>query len=253
MFEVANGFEDVLASINGACHTRLQILNISGNDLTVRALSALSKTLRAASNDLEDLNLSGNKISVKSPDDAIQWESFLMALEDCCKLRRLNLEGNYLDGSLPFEILARSYARQCRRNATARWHSPSSEGSFSAVTALSDGLGGLAIESDELSRTRHPGHRGLPSINTIVLANTAINDQGALFLTDVLEHHVSGMDLDDMECGIEFLPNEQLGTVGTKILKHASNVYDDVPETVVPAAVENGLRPEIPSIIPSSR
>lgn len=245
MFEVAQGFEDVLVSANGVFHTRLQILNISGNNLTVRGLAALATSLRAASNDLEDLDLSRNSISVVTPGEAIQWAEFLMSLEDCHKLRRLNLAGNNLVGSLPFEILAKTYAVQCRRNASARWHLPSFNHEYNSTPALDTEFAELAVTQ--------PEHCGLPSINHIILNNTAMTDQGALFLTYILEHHVGGTDPDDVDCGIDFMPNEQLGQVGVKILKHASNMYDDEPGTVLPTAGESGYRSDIPSIIPSSR
>jgi len=245
LIEVAKGFENVLISTNGVFHTRLQVLNISSNNLTVKALAALAASLRAASNDLEDLDLSGNSVSVVTTDDAMQWETFLMALEDCHKLRRLNLDGNNLNGSLPFETLTRTYAMQCRRNASARWHLPPFDNQASATSGLDGEFKNLAVIQSE--------NRGLPGINNIILTNTAMTDQGALFLTYILEHHVGGTNLDDVECSIDFMPNEQLGPVGTKILKHASNMYDDGPGTVLAAASENVFRSDIPTIIPSSR
>lgn len=250
--EVARGFEDVLTSTNGVFYTKLQILNISGNDLTVQALAELSKSLRAASNDLEELDLSANRISIATPKDAIQWESFLMALEDCNKLRRLSLEGNDLGGSLPFEILARVYSLQCQRNAAARWHAPSFEIVSDGNTTVNDKLRSLSLDFNRTDSPLGFGDRGLPSITNIILTNTSMTDHGALFLSYVLEHHAGAPDMDEAECGIDFLSNDRRGSVGTKILRHASNMPEDTTDPT-PVPSENGHRPDIPSVIPSSR
>lgn len=222
-------------------------MNISGNDLTVRALAELSSSLQAAANDLEDLDLSNNRISVTTSEDGLQWEKFLMALEKCNKLRRLNFEGNNFTGSLAFEILAKVYSRQCQRNAAVRWHASD----FTLKELISEGIQALRLDSSDSDSSMALGDRGLPSVGNINFANTSMTDSGALFLSYVLELRVVRPDMEDAECGIDYLPNAQLGPIGTKILKHGSNFYEESGDPASNYAER--FRPEKPSIIPSSR
>ena len=61
-------------------------------------------------NDLKDLDLSRNEIRVDTDSDALAWERFLSAFENCTTLRRLDLSGNPL-GPRGLEIFMRAYAR----------------------------------------------------------------------------------------------------------------------------------------------
>ena len=89
----------------------LEELCLKANKLTVISLEHLTPIIELVANDLRDLDLSDNLISINDPDDVLSWESFLTALSRCCVLRRLDLSGNDL-GTKGFEVLARVYARE---------------------------------------------------------------------------------------------------------------------------------------------
>ena len=89
----------------------LEELCLKANRLTVASLQCLTPIIQLAAQDLRDLDLSNNMISVNDPDDVIPWEAFLQSLSNCCVLRRLDLSGNDL-GTKAFEVLARVYARE---------------------------------------------------------------------------------------------------------------------------------------------
>ena len=89
----------------------LEEICLKDNSLTVAALSHLTPIMDLVCNDLRDLDLSDNAITVNDPDDVIPWEAFLQSLSRCCVLRRLDLSGNEL-GTKAFEVLARVYARE---------------------------------------------------------------------------------------------------------------------------------------------
>ena len=89
----------------------LEELCLKANQLTVASLESLTPIIELVANDLRDLDLSDNLISVNDPDDVIPWEAFLTSLSHCCVLRRLDLSGNGL-GTKAFEVLARVYARE---------------------------------------------------------------------------------------------------------------------------------------------
>lgn len=90
---------------------RLEELSLAFNAITAHGLKALREPVKLALNDLRDLDLSRNRISVATDEDALAWEDFLSVLKACTVLRRLDLSGNPL-GSRAFEILMRVYARQ---------------------------------------------------------------------------------------------------------------------------------------------
>ncbi len=89
----------------------LEELCLKANRLTVASLEHLTPIVKSVANDLRDLDLSDNLISINDPDDVVPWEAFLISLSQCCVLRRLDLSGNEL-GTKGFEVLARVYARE---------------------------------------------------------------------------------------------------------------------------------------------
>ena len=89
----------------------MEELDLADNDLTAQCLIPLSAVIRLGAEDLQDIDLSNNKISVLTDDDVIAWESFLTSLKDCSVLRRLDLSGNPL-GPRAFEVLVRAYSRE---------------------------------------------------------------------------------------------------------------------------------------------
>lgn len=89
----------------------LEELCLKDNGLTVASLSGLTSCMHLICDDLRDLDLSENSISVNDPDDVLPWEAFLQSLSQCSVLRRLDLSGNEL-GTKAFEVLARVYAQE---------------------------------------------------------------------------------------------------------------------------------------------
>ena len=90
---------------------RLEELCLTNNRLSVTSLQALSPIIRLACNDLRDLDLSGNNITINTEAQVAIWEDFLMSFSPCCSLRRLDLSRNAL-GTRAFEVLTRVYAKQ---------------------------------------------------------------------------------------------------------------------------------------------
>lgn len=111
-FEVASALVESLSydGIQGRC-VRLEELCIKENQLTAASLHALAPIIRLASNNLRDLDLSGNAISISTEDEVALWEEFLTSFEQCCTLRRIDLSGNAL-GPRAFEVLVRVYAKE---------------------------------------------------------------------------------------------------------------------------------------------
>lgn len=140
----------------------LEELCLKDNGLTVASLSGLTSVMDLVRNDLKDLDLSDNAISVNDPDDVIPWEGFLQSLSKCCVLRRLDLSGNQL-GTKAFEVLARVYAK---------------EGPIDLV--LPEELEDL--DRDSLAeREYYSAFKTLPLCDLPPLSNTWVDDRGADF------------------------------------------------------------------------
>lgn len=90
---------------------RLEELCLAGNSLSAASLWLLSQVVRLAADDLRDLDVSGNGITVANEEEAWAWELFLRSFRSCVVLRRLDFSGNCL-GSRAFEIFARVYGRE---------------------------------------------------------------------------------------------------------------------------------------------
>ena len=96
---------------NGGKNTRVEELCLRGNKLTVDSLRPLAFVILNCDQDLRDLDLSDNNITINTDEEARQWEDFLRSFEGCCVLRRLDLSGNPL-GPRAFEIFTRVYASE---------------------------------------------------------------------------------------------------------------------------------------------
>lgn len=90
---------------------RLEELCLTNNRLSATSLQALSPIIRLASNDLRDLDLSGNSITINTEAEVAIWEDFLMSFSSCCLLRRIDLSRNAW-GPRVFEVMIRVYAKQ---------------------------------------------------------------------------------------------------------------------------------------------
>ena len=90
---------------------RLEELCLTNNRLSATSLQALSPVIRLAGNDLRDLDLSQNNITINTEGEVAIWEDFLMSFRQCCVLRRIDFSHNAL-GPRAFEVMTRAYAKQ---------------------------------------------------------------------------------------------------------------------------------------------
>ena len=90
---------------------KLEELCVKDNRLTARSLNFLAHVIRLAAHQIRDIDISRNRISITTSSDALAWERFLMSIERCCVLRRLDVTGNFL-GPKGIEIFAKVYLRE---------------------------------------------------------------------------------------------------------------------------------------------
>lgn len=90
---------------------RLEELCLTNNRLSATSLQALSPIIRLARNDLRDLDLSQNNITINTEGEVAIWEDFLTSFGQCCMLRRIDFSRNAL-GPRAFEVMTRVYAKQ---------------------------------------------------------------------------------------------------------------------------------------------
>lgn len=109
--DISKNLIRALESREGFPTVHLDELNLGGNAITVHGLIHLQQIIKLAADDLKDLDLSSNRISISTDEDAAAWEMFLGSFRGCTTLRRLDLSGNPL-GPRAFEILLRVYAHQ---------------------------------------------------------------------------------------------------------------------------------------------
>ena len=109
--ELVDGLCEALKSHDSILTSRLEELCLSGNNLTPLSLACLSRVIETAAEDLKEVDLSSNRITVSTDDEAGAWETFLRSFRSCSVMRRLDLSGNDL-GPRAFELLARVYTRE---------------------------------------------------------------------------------------------------------------------------------------------
>ncbi|KAL8779494.1 MAG: hypothetical protein Q9213_006906 [Squamulea squamosa] len=90
---------------------QLEELCLKANSLSTCCLPALACIVRLAALDLRDLDISDNRFTIATNQDAEAWEDFLESFAECRVLRRLDLSGNPLTSKV-FEVLARVYTRE---------------------------------------------------------------------------------------------------------------------------------------------
>jgi len=108
--ELAAGLVESLMFEHGKV-VRLEELCLKGNELGVSSLRHLGPVIKLACNDLRDLDLSNNSISINTRAEAAVWEDFLLSFSQCCVLRRIDLSGNALE-TKALEVLARVYSNE---------------------------------------------------------------------------------------------------------------------------------------------
>ena len=75
---------------------RLEELCLRDNKLDAKCLVDLGQVLRVAADELKDLDLSNNTISIITDDDTAAFEYFLRSFAGCHVLRRVDFSGNPL-------------------------------------------------------------------------------------------------------------------------------------------------------------
>lgn len=149
---------------------RLEELCLTNNRLSAASLQVLAPIIRLASNDLRDLDLSENIITVDTEDEVVIWEDFLMSFKHCCLLRRIDFSHNTL-GPRAFEVFTRVYASQEAVDLVLPAYlvqNQSKQPRMSAdVTGLGRGMGKLGFVSDtenwgsdEENGPTSDGHKG---------------------------------------------------------------------------------------------
>jgi hypothetical protein len=171
-----------------------------------------------------------------TPDALRDWEEFLMAFQNCGKMRRVDFSDNSL-GDKGIEILVRVYTRRLRdpivgeegevltepmsrSTSNLSQHSDedefiSMEGSVEYGSSPATSLAASALiksnrrSSDDLTIP----NRGLPSIAYIHLNNVGMTDLSALHLTYLLPYHN--------------LPHVLLRRLDSQIADSTSNIHED--------------------------
>ncbi|KAK8195202.1 uncharacterized protein BKA78DRAFT_351105 [Phyllosticta capitalensis] len=250
------GLIETLQLRDGVSANRLEELHLSGNDLTTASLRALSPIFKLAEFDLLDLDLSDNKITIKTDEEVADWAFFLDSLRCCRALRRIDLSRNDLSGARGLECFVRVYAKQpvvdpleleewkeYKANEEDKKATDPEADSMATITERSRkmSLSSSATGSMEfMSRgTVLKRRQGLRSIPYIILAECSLTDSGALFLSYFLEKHFYPQQLmlplksgpqatqldeynEKSRCwGVVYLPNDALTDNGLKLLEKA--------------------------------
>ena len=108
------GFGEVMQALvhvssfsdEGEILLRLEEASFKGNSLTTSCLGLLAPVIKRSARDLRELDLAGNRIKVETSKDSQEWERFLLAINECHTLRRLDLSDNPI-GPKAFEILSK--------------------------------------------------------------------------------------------------------------------------------------------------
>lgn len=257
--EAARGLEEALELARSEGKPTVSVISLSRNALTCRSLYELAPSVRLSKDDLLELDLSANAISMDSRDDVRNLTTFLDALGTCHALRVLNLSGNNLSGSRFWETFAQAYDNQFQANdETLERMTDEMDGAGVEVASIEPSFDALtlhvappATQSSSDNQIHHL--QGLPSISCINLADVSLTDAGALWLSFCLNRHVwihnclkaRQRSLDSANCKVGFVwtPNTKLSSVGTKALKEAEAAPFD----------QTGNTPWVPENSPTGR
>ncbi|MCJ1246378.1 hypothetical protein MMC30_003585 [Trapelia coarctata] len=233
---------------------KLEEVWLKGNELTASSLKPLAKVVALAWDDLRDLDLSENRITISTSEDAAAWEEFLQSFSSCCVLRRIDFSGNNL-GSKAFEVLARVYGKEksfdtqgmvgiCSSHplphsenpaeipssvqSSSRKGSPSSnaKGCVEPTSELARrgqrGTGQESETTDQRSHTAYPrsvfATNGIRSVPYLVFSGTAMTDACALYLSYIIACHDTPHRL------LEHVPPAKAGLPAQQL-----EAYDQIP------------------------
>ena len=113
LFELVAGLRQALEHADGPATSKLEVLSLHGAGITTRSLPALSRIIELAADDLRELYLGRNSITVWTSAQAADWETFLHSFRNVSSVRLLDLGENHL-GPKAFEILTRVHSREPR-------------------------------------------------------------------------------------------------------------------------------------------
>ncbi|KAL9097169.1 MAG: hypothetical protein Q9165_000596 [Trypethelium subeluteriae] len=206
LLEIISALDEVARDDGLGCCNKLEELNFSQNRFTTKSLAQLASVIRSAQFDLQVLDVSYNEISVKTDDEAQEWEAFLESFRHCYCLRRIDFSGNDLSGPRAFEVLARVYGRQIPADpADLRIMSASVISVAESETAnILDKTKALSVEEStpesrsrvmsssrqSLSQGTYLTRRcGLRSVPYLIFRDVSLTNAGALFLSYLVQHH----------------------------------------------------------------
>ena len=245
---LADGLEIALRSASSTTSLALEDLNLCGNGITTVSLARLAPIIELAKYDLKTLNLSSNKIEVKTDEQAAQWEAFLRAFKICMKLRRLDLSSNVELGARALEVLARVHIAEDQINVLPpggyqSTYSLESERGAEDVTSMTrratDAHFSPTMTGGQLLIKRRCGLRSIPYVT---LQNVGLDDAGAMWLSYVIEdHHYPNQLIDELNAtlasssittyqqeanfrGMDYDYNKTLGKEGKQLLEKTEGV-----------------------------
>lgn len=252
------GLVETLKTRDGVSANKLEELHLTGNQLTTVSLRALAPVIELARFELTDIDLSDNCISVKTDQEAQDWEIFLQSFYGSRVLRRLDLSRNSLDGPRAFEILDRVYSKQPPVDPTqleelGGYGNGQEFGvdSSSDLLELTNRARDMSItsatdESPAVQDFMSAGtvlkrREGLRAVPYIILSETGMTDAGALYFSYILQKHYypqqlmcpmrpgpQAAQLDEYRhrnnCwGLVYLPNDKLTDTGRRLLEKAED------------------------------
>jgi hypothetical protein len=201
--------------------------------------------MRAACPDLDEIDLSGNAISVETREEVDAFEAFLEGLRCCQSLGKINLSGNNIGGSKAMEVFGKVYLRHFKANVNLieAGGEVGEEDNLTDddVTDISRSMRKMSVcpqRRQKLSNTRSLGPVGLATVEEIDLSSCSITDAGALWLSYVLPRHAWAVSQlgNKAEAGITCWPNDTLSPIGKKLLHQAeATVFDSFQACEVPA------------------
>lgn len=191
---------------------KLEGLHISDNEITPAGLLHLGMVIRAAANQLRDLDLSNNKIGATNKKETVLLERFWIDIGEVRQLIRLDLSGNPLGNARSMEVLLRCYSRElplemdlCPIVLQGELEIPQPNSDEEGEPAH------LLIGKKPKRRARRSGNKedivpiptgitvigvdpstnakGLRSIPFIVLKNTNLDDGGSFFFSYIVFKH----------------------------------------------------------------
>ncbi|EME84113.1 uncharacterized protein MYCFIDRAFT_195259 [Pseudocercospora fijiensis CIRAD86] len=199
VFAMADGLIEALRKASASSAVQLEDLNLSGNNLTTVSLDHLVEAIELACYDLKTLDLSSNRIEVKTDEQAAHWERFLRSFRECRRLRRLDLSGNPL-GTRALEILARVHIQEPHIDPMPPRGTMSVQSlPYSIADTIDPPTKSTYVNDKMVNGTflrRRCGLRGIPYIT---LTDIGLTDAGALWLSYVLEdHHYPSQMIDEL-------------------------------------------------------